>query len=458
MRSEEAAPSLDGVGWYEYPVGFVGELARAFWRTLMAFLVGVGITFALVFAVGLIAEEGLVDYRLAETLDLLMRMSLGILMGVGYLAWLGLSVAVGLRETTTSKALDAAAASGANRSAVPHPGQVEDVVTPPFGYIMVFAGWNIGIGCLAILGGVGTLAEHDEAWFLLLGGTTVVATLIGVIYLVTRKTRPEHDRRRARIAQHWPTEYEAAAWSSARNASKQTIAPDTIDQGHRLKLAGRLTHLGSSLAGLALLLVYGYMFIRFPQANRASGMAEAGPRAEYGETFESLLDSAMWVFAGCAVVAVAMFLVGALIEGSAHSTERAGLRRALEDPTAPRPAGDLLARYSERHPTRLAQVAAALGGMGLIVATAASLLGTVELEDFSGGVDAFAGITPIASGTIAVSVVLIIGALIWNAVTNVRGQKLRNQLMHRWPTLPPEKPDSDGNVKPARKGPALTPN
>lgn len=458
----EAAPDLDDVHWREYPIGFAGELAQAVSRTLMPLLTGVGVTFALMLSVGLIAEEGLIDYSIAAPLDLLFRMSMGVVLGVAYLSWVLTSITLSLRHITASRAIDDAAAAGAPVTAVPHPSQVEQVIKDsPWMPLQVLAAIHI---VAAVLGGItslGFLGDSDGFGIMMLLGCIVVTVIMVMILSgISRRSHPAHRQRRERIARYWTTPYEKAAWQAARQQSTYTIGgKHFINQGGRLRLGGLLTSAGTVLSAIAVVILYAHIFISHPEAEtfRYSYNVDAGPRAEYDSGFEAILASALWVTLALVVAALVAFLAGALIEARAHTAERAGLRNALQDSVAVRPPRDLLARYAERHPMRFAQVAAAIGGIGLVFGPATIVLGTVEMRDFAGGVEHFADLTGPAVIVTVVSAVLIVGAFAWNAIANVRGQELRNRLMGRWPTLPPQKPDSEGEVNPARTGPALTP-
>ena len=98
MSASNKAPPTVATTWHEYPVGFIGESARALLRTLIPFLVGVGITFVLLLVGSMVLDEGVVGYRLTEPLDTMFRTSMLVFLAVAYLSTFALAVAVGVRE------------------------------------------------------------------------------------------------------------------------------------------------------------------------------------------------------------------------------------------------------------------------------------------------------------------------------------------------------------------------
>lgn len=131
--------------WNEYRVGFLGELASMFSRTLGALAVGAVLSFLVVFipafaledssVTDLLSHAGVSDddvEAIAQTADYLARMSttpvaLLVFFGAG-----GLCLGSCVRDVAVSRSVSDAAAAGASRKAVPTPQQVESITTVRF--------------------------------------------------------------------------------------------------------------------------------------------------------------------------------------------------------------------------------------------------------------------------------------------------------------------------------------
>lgn len=209
--------------WHEYGVGPAGEVAHACARSLTAFLVGLGCSFALILGAGILAEENLLgDPGLESALDHLMRLSVGLLMGFVLVAAGVAAVASYLREVATSKALVKAAERRVSSRAVPAPDQVASVINEPAVALKYF-GWSNAVlaGVLGLVGLIVVLTESSaEGWMItvIALGYAAVMSLLG--YACQQWLPRAHERRRVRIAAHWRAEDEARAWKRAKASGR----------------------------------------------------------------------------------------------------------------------------------------------------------------------------------------------------------------------------------------------
>lgn len=284
--------------------------------------------------------------------------------------------------------------------------------------------------------------------------TLFAAALLGLFQFVRTRALPEHRQRRLRIAAHWTTGDEEAAWRLAREQG----APRRNRPGHEGRNAkvtrGRsLATYGGVAGGIGLVLLLGISAIMYPHASRYHG---SGPRTYYSPSVEDTLDLALWIVSALVGLSVLTTLCGHIVEGLGRLAERRDLQRGLESPAAVRPPDALLQEYSERHSIRLAQVLSVVSGIVLPVAIAVLVLGSVDWESFEHSAALYGGLRLPAAIAAAVCVVLFVVAFVWGGLTGYRGQDLRNALLQRWPTLPEVERDSDGNETPTSSGPALT--
>ncbi|HIW64040.1 MAG TPA: hypothetical protein H9881_16415 [Candidatus Stackebrandtia excrementipullorum] len=453
MSASNKAPPTVATTWHEYPVGFIGESARALLRTLIPFFAGVGATFVLLLVGSIVLDEGVVGYRLTEPLDTMFRTSMLVFLVVAYLSTFALAVAVGVRDTSTSRALDNAALSNAAVTEVPHPGQIEHVIEPPWWALLLFQFGHLLIGVCGLIAGFMAFGEEASSTQVVLGSLGLIALVTPIIFWTYLRAWPAHGQRRIRISQHWTTGREKAAWKTARGQSLSPVdGSEFTVSARRMKLGTTLATTAAVFGVVAVIVLVMHLFITHPDATGQwrYDQPDAGPRAELDATSESILAAALSVGAVLAVLAVVVFAIGVLVEGAAHTAEKAALRRALEHSAGGRPPADVLKRHSERRSPRTAEVLAAFSGVGMIVGPTGWLVGTFD-TDMSHG---FAS-TGIA--IVGIAVAFLVGSLIANAVANVRGQAMRNELLHRWPSIPRVKRDEDGKVKRVRKGPALKP-
>jgi hypothetical protein len=437
--SDERAQS-NAWHWHEHRVGPAGEIAHACARSLTAFLVGLGCSFALILGAGILAEENLLgDPGLERAIDHLMRLSLGMLMVFVLVATGVAAVASYLREVTTSKALVKAAERRVSSRAVPAPDQVASVINEPAVALKYF-GWANAVlaGLLGLVGLVVVLTDSSvEAWMITLLSLGYAAAMSLLGYACHRWLPRAHERRRVRIAAHWRAEDEARAWKRAKPMGRG-------GKGEQ-KPAG--TARGAGFVYLAgLFCVLGFVTLLASMVMRCGTIPGRGQsecdEVYYSSFIERVLSWGFWVFAIAMPLAALLAAVGVLLEWQQRRTERADLLAMLADPRSGSPAKDLLAYHVERHTHPLARVGAALSGAGLVFSTSAYMLGQgIGL----GSQEEYAVYRAEALSAMLVSAGLFLAATVGTGIANARGRELRNALMERWPRQPSQ--SVEGKVK-----------
>lgn len=446
--------------WHEYPVGFTGNMASAVARTLTALLIGVAGTFLLVVAVGLLGEEGVLPYDTARMLDQFTRAAM---MPVLILAWagtLGACVAQIVRDVTVSRAALHAVRAGAPITDVPTPRQVASIITPPGSGLLIWIAFHLVLFAVAAPVALWMLIDepHDASTMVVilvvcLGGG---AALIVLAVWIGRGLRASHLERRRRISDHWWPRHEQAAWTRAQYSD----ASARRHQGVGRSVASLMTTVGSVGIVGALLLIYVLLFITHPDAQRWPG-GQAGERAELSDELERLVDAGTTVFTVSVVLSLALLVAGFVIEGILDLRERRALREALADPSAGRPAADVLLRVADPAAPLLARTLVALGAGAVVLGWTGVSLGTGGLEDFASVYDRstqrFEALVPVASFVRNAGIVMCLAGFFAAVNSAALGRELRNQLTARWPQRPPLPRGSGDRVEPAMLGPALTP-
>ncbi|MFD6445513.1 hypothetical protein ACFWEJ_10430 [Promicromonospora sp. NPDC060204] len=430
-------------------------------NALAPFLVGIGAAFVLLLAVAMVGEEALFDEpAVSGALDQLARAAmvpvLVLALGAGVLT----TVLSALREVITSRAVARAARDGAPRTAVPHPSQVDLVAAqPPFVAFFVVSALLAGIGVLFTV--VAAFGVNGSEMYILWGslaGTGVA----GVFVLLALAGRPAHHRRRLAIAAHWTTADEHAAWRRAAPARSQDDDEAALppDLRRKQRTATWYEYVGVVCLALGFSLLQLWLFVTHPFRSTT----DAGPRVEYGDGVEAVLVVGVWVFAALVVAAVGLLVVGFFADSAVQRREQEILRQALADRAAPRPPRGLLRKYANHQPVIFVQALALLAAVGTTLGWGVYSLGTGGMEDvatlYGDADETFGGFVPQALVTLAVSVALVVGAIVWDVVAAARGHELRSQVVERWPIKPsPRMIGEDGKKRPdpASTGPSLTP-
>lgn len=444
-------------------MGPAGEFVNAAINALLPFLIGIGAAFVLCLAVAFVGDEGLIDVPGARAaLDQFARAAmvpvLVLAPGVGVLT----TILFALREVVTSRAIVRAAASGAAKTAVPHPSQVDLVAADPpfFGFFLISA-CLAGTGLLFTV--VAAFSVNSSEMGILWGslaGTGVAALFV----LLALAGRPAHRRRRLAIAAHWTTADEGAAWRRAKSAT-----PPQDDDGEpglppelqrKERRATWCQYAGTVCFAVGFALLELWLLITHPHRS----MSDAGPRVEHGAGVEVVLDGGIWIFAALMVAAVGLAVAGLLAESAVQQGEQEVLREALQNPGAPRPPRVLLRKYAERQPVAAAQALALLAALGITLGWTIYSLGTGGMEDvatlYGDADETFGGLVPQALVTLAGSAAVVVIAIVWNVAASVRGYELRSQVVERWPIKPAVRMVGEEGKKkpdPASVGPSLTP-
>lgn len=470
-----------------YRLSLLGEVAHSWWKTFVPFGIALVATTVLIFAVGLPNEEGqlgslLYDMgldaeaatQISDGIDFLMRISIGMIAAFAFLGGLLACIAMYFADRETSRSLVLAADNGAATAAVPVPSQVERVVRDNFPHLQGFllvtgiaAGGFFGIGMLVAL-----FTGFGEGAAVCAAGGVVVALLLLWHRSIRNRAVPEHQARRRRIAQHWPTQQEAAAWDAARTAEK--LREQGSDEGlrpHALDRTGRITtSITIGLVVVVIPLFYVLTLTMYPEAHRTGpNQWELGRRIDRGPTIEGLVDVGMLLLPILLISIVLVPAFGIILQSIGRNIDRRRLMAALNDPAASAPDKSLLQWFIARQASPLASVLAVFAGIGLVFGISIVLLSSMETDGFYADAgDMFAPFRFAAIIACTLSVLFLALALLINAVRGVRDLTFRNQILERWPVLPEPKMvtvnDSDSAARsqvkrpiPATVGPALTP-
>ncbi len=454
--------------WREYPLGLAGTIARDARRTLVPMAAGLLAAFGAVFAAGILTEEGLlwdalydlgmggeVSSAVVDAVDQTTRMSILVLLILAYVVGLLICLALAVRRVATSRALADAARQGAAREAVPAPPQVEQVVTedmPIRGFLIM----TVGVAGLFALALIGVAVADGWGEGMLVGlacGALTGAAIMGLRH-IRRVILPAQRERRREIAAHWSTEDEEAAWARARALGLEP-ARGNAGRDLRIRIGTRITGFAGVLAGIAVLLLQALQVVAYPDAERWTG-GSAGPRASLEPETARLAELGMWGFAALIALVLVAALIGSLITGAGLAAEREYLHETVADPQAEQPVPSMLAAYADQRSVTMAQVLAALAGIGLVLGPVWMILSTVEIHVFADATTLFSGLRWPAVLITAAAVAMLTIAFIWTSMVNQAEAELRNLLLRRWPVLPQDTKDSDGNVRAARVGPALS--
>lgn len=454
--------------WYEYPIGWRGEIVTMFLRTIKPLVLSVVLLLAVTFAVGFLLEDGKIDDLLGtlgygderisiigEGLDHLLRMTMFPILVVGYFGSAGVLICRCLRDVAVSKALVAASGAGAPRNAVPPPAHVEAVLQSRFRWLTRFLVFTtcmwafftlvLGLPLAADLPGLALVliiftATHGWGW-----------------YMLVASVRPGQDNRRYELSKHWTTSDEQAAWDAARAVTDGPAlpTPDGLKRRDRKVRTGRrLIAVALCFGAGAITLFQTTFYVMYPDADRLSN--EPGPRADLPGMIERLVTGSLWTLAIISVFAPLLALIGHLLEAAGRSAERARLQEAVDDPMSGPPAAALRAKYWQRSPVRLAQVLTVIAGLALMVGISVICAGLLSDPFYGSGNEIFRPFRSSALITIIAGVCIIAGAIVWNGARAARGRPLRNALMKRWPAVPTRTLDDDGKDIPVRVGPALS--
>ncbi|MEO9322439.1 hypothetical protein ABFT23_03060 [Nocardioides sp. C4-1] len=427
--------------WREYDIGPLGRLARALAHVLPFAGIGIAVAFVVVLLAGIVGEEGLLP-ELATPIDLLSRMTLGMIITFAYAGFGVAAVADSLRAVATRRALAAAVTASTDRLAAPHPHQVETLVLRQHLLLVGFLG---ATGAAALLMVVFGLVEGDLPVLAL--ATAVLAGCVGGCVALVRLPS---DRVRRVVAEHVSAHAEQTAWGRAR-ASDRGDKPRFRPRGQAGGPA--LLGLAAVLGSLSAFVLQTYLYVRHPGTDSSPG-ARLAERQEYSAAGETVLDLGIWVSAGLAALGLLAAAAGGLVERTTSLAARRDLAARLDDPTASRPEKDVLVRYSEPRTADVSRLAGVLGGLLVVPSAAVLVLAGTDNDTFVDASTLFADLRVHGVVGLAVSITLLVGAVVVDMVVDARGLELRNRLMRRWPTVP-RTPDEDSRRHAVRTRPTL---
>ncbi len=464
-----ASQDPSGPHWYEFSTGTVGRLYRSLRQTISAFATGLAISFTLVLVIGFIGEEGHIARALSDagmdptavarielSVDFLARMTLAPMLVLTYLCVLGWCLLRTLEDVATSKSIITHIGAGAPDTVLPPPEQVHAVIKPrlsPWSTFLLVNAWTL-LG-FAVFMLIFAIAEGYNDMLAVAVALIAGALLFAAAYVFVRNNMSgAHRERREVMRSYFSAEAEEEIWKTARENSKDpSAAEDAAMQDPRIRLGNRILGLAGTLSGLVFILFMVCLFVLYPQARR---YGPTGPRAQYGTNVETLIEYALWATGALLILTLAATLIGHLMQGAGYTAERKSLRSTLVHLSTTRPSLEMLRRYSGGHPVRSAQVLAAFAGMFATYGPAIVFLGGIHTTGFySRSVDLFGEFLPIGFAMSGASVVLFVLAVIWKARADRAEQELRNDLLQRWPVIPPPPSDDEAGA-PAKKGPALT--
>lgn len=434
--------------WVEYPLSVPGELTIALTRTLLPMLAGVGILFALILAIGLVGEEGVIPSReLTKALDLFFRFAMVPLVLGGLAAWLLVAAIQVMAQVATGRALVRAADSGAPKDRVPHPDQLAQVTSPPGSiYRWLALSHSAVLGLFVVIGlPVLALNYFEHGWLVIAVPAAWIAVLLAGYWALTAFVAPPQEVRRNQILTHWPSRHRSQAEEIARTA-QSAGAKAAHRRGERgsgrsvvARTAGALIGASAPVAGVGALFIYGALLISHPHAQTWPG-GRLGDRGDLSAGTEVFVDQLVLWAAVLVVVGVAMGLLGTILRAAAHTREQRMLWSAVNDPAAERPVEAVLRRHSSIAPALAAQALAALSGAALCLGTTGIALATWDVASFAGIYrDANAIFGPLLGTfrtTITAGLLLFAAAMVVNYVTTLSGRDLRNALQARWPSMP----------------------
>lgn len=471
MNSESG---LEGTGtgitasrWRVLPVGALATAQRNLVDALIWGLIGLASLLGLAILSGLLAEALLPGSASGTTIDLVARASAGGVMSLGAIGLLLLGLVTALSGPLMARALAAEVRRGTPPTDVPIPEQWETAREDSTGLyriiaivMLVFLGFFYLIGLFVILG------DPDPASMAVLGGGALVLGAIVAGLFVTGRLFPQwQDRSASGLHEQWTDSHRMIA--AGRELTEQDITrarvagvgEDISTRHERLNaLGGRLPGAAARRLGEGAVMVLGgasgigllsleLMFaIAYPEREHWSG-GQAGERAQLGPEGERLVDLVMLALGISAAVALLAFALVAVCAIVVRRLEHRVLRGALADPSAVPPPYPLLSSFMQRAPLPVMKVLFALAGAALGLGFALWFVDLVaDLPDW----DTYAAAGPqlraagplgpwVMLGTLAV---ITLGTIL-ASVLDARDRALRDELVQRWPVLPPAEDSGD---------------
>lgn len=436
--------SIASSRWRVLPVGLVPALQRQATRAVFSMLPGLGVLFGTVVVAGLVSEELLAGSETGTTIDLAGRASLAGMMILLVIAVLGLGVLGALEGPVMARALARRLEEGTPAVDVPHPVQWQAATAPSGRAYRVIAIVLLCALGLCYLIAVFAVVETgiDAVGLAIIGvGLLVLGLIGGGIPLFGRVLGGRQERTVERLRAHWTEPHRIVA-AGRELTAEDVAAARGVDGPEVLPGAGtrRVGDVALAVLGAAAvvgLLALQLMFaLAYPDSERWPG-GQAGERAELAQRGELLVDLVVAGTGLCGALVLLCLAVAVACEVLAHRAEGRVVRTALSDPEALPPARGLLQGLVAPGTPRLLLVVQALAGAAAAIGLG---LWVVPIGEDGPSWEIYTAAGPMLRAVAALAPFMLLGALavhaagiLLAAVLDVRDQRLRDQLVQRWP-------------------------
>lgn len=445
--------SIAGSRWRILPVGLAPALVRQARRTALAVLPGLGVLFGTVVVAGLVSEQLLAGSETGSTIDLAGRASLAGVMILLVITVLVIGVLGGLEGPVMARALARRLEEGTPAVDVPHPHQWSAATEPSgraYRVIAIVLLCVLGFCQFLLMGAV--LGDGiDAAGLALIGGGLLGLGLIGGgIPLFGRVLGGRQERAVQRLRAHWTEPHRIVA--AGRELTAEDVAEARgVDGPEALPGAVARWLENAALAVLAVAAVVGLLGLQlmfalaYPDRERWAG-GRTGERAELTARGEQLVDLVVAGVGLCAAAVLLSLLVAVACEVLARGTEVRAVRTALADPEALPPARALLQGMVAPGTPRLLSAVHGLAGAAAAVALGLWVMPIGEdvpsWEIYSAAGPTLRALAALAPPVLLGALAVLAAGTLLAAVLDRREQRLRDELVQRWPVREDRAPSS----------------
>ena len=430
--------------WRVLPVGLGPALQRQALRASVHVMVGLGVLFGTVVVAGIVSEELLSDSEAGSTIDLAGRASLAGMLILLVLAFLALGVLGALEGPLMARALARRLDEGVPAADVPAPGQWAEATEPSARAYRIIAIVLLCVLGLVHLIVIAAMLESgiDAVGLAVIAAGLLVLGLIGAgIPLFEKVLGARQERTAQRLRAHWTEPHRIIAAGRALTAEDVAAArgvdgPEALPGAGARRLGGAALGVLGASAAVGLLALQLMFALAYPDRERWSG-GRAGERAELDPRGEQLVDLVVAGVGVCGALVLLCLLLALACEVLARRAEMRAVRTALADPAAPPPAIALLRSLFAAGAPRLLLAMHSLAG-----ALAAIGLGlwVVPIGEDGPSWEIFSSAGPTLRSLDAQAPLVLVGALMVLAAgillaagLDVREQRLRDELVRRWP-------------------------
>lgn len=439
----EPAPIAES-RWRVLPVGLGPALQRQALRASFHVMVGLGVLFGTVVVAGIVSEELLSDSEAGSTIDLAGRASLAGMLILLVLAFLALGVLGALEGPLMARALARRLDEGVPAADVPAPGQWAEATEPSARAYRIIAIVLLCVLGLVHLIVIAAMLESgiDAVGLAVIAAGLLVLGLIGAgIPLFEKVLGARQERTVQRLRGHWTEPHRIIAAGRALTAEDVAAArgvdgPEVLPGAGVRRLGGAALGVLGASAAVGLLALQLMFALAYPDRERWSG-GGAGERAELDARGEQLVDLVVAGVGVCGALVLLCLLLALACEVLARRAEMRAVRIALADPAAPPPAIALLRSLFAAGAPRLLLAMHSLAGA---VAAIGLGLWVVPIGEDGPSWDIYSSAGPTLRALDAQAPLVLVGALavlaagiLLAAVLDVREQRLRDELVRRWP-------------------------